>query len=153
MQQYQEMNLAKMTRTCERIPQKRQMSWTGISRDLRFMVGWLSIRWFEESFSLQFLCFDSCFPRLWKFLVTFGIATFIERNLHLFPVELTIYYARFLGSYVFFQSITCQRTGLLLKEEIFVTNIPLAWTFAVFSSPEPKAQVSFCHSAPSVVRP
>ena len=24
---------------------------------------------------------------------------------------------------------------------------------AIFSSPEPKAQVSYCHSAPSVVRP
>ena len=27
------------------------------------------------------------------------------------------------------------------------------WSWSFFSSPEPKAQVSYCHSAPSVVRP
>ena len=29
----------------------------------------------------------------------------------------------------------------------------LIWPRSIFSSPEPKAQVSYCHSAPSVVRP
>ena len=52
MHQCQEMNLAQMTRTYEIILQKRQLSC--------FMVGWS----FEVSFSLQFLCVDSCFPRL-----------------------------------------------------------------------------------------
>ena len=42
--------------------------------------------------------------------VTFGIATSFERNLLLYPVELAIYYSRFSGSFVFFLSITCQRT-------------------------------------------
>ena len=39
---------------------------------------------------------------------------------------------------------------LMLK--IFVSDAWLA-PCIVFSSPEPKAQVSYCHSAPSVVRP
>ena len=99
----------------------------------RFMVGWLSIWWFEVPLSLQFLCFDSCFPRLWKFFVTFGISTSFEWNLRLFPVDLAIYYAGILGSFVFFLSIICQRTWLLLKEEIFVINIPLARSFTVFT--------------------
>ena len=55
----------------------------------------------------QVLCFDSCFPRLWKFFVTFGIAASFRRKFHLFPVELTIYYAWFSESFVFFLSITC----------------------------------------------
>ena len=32
-------------------------------------------------------------------------------------------------------------------------NLIQLWTKSVFSSPEPKARVSYCHSAPSVVRP
>ena len=39
MQQYQEKNLPKMTRTCEIILQKRQLSYTDISRDLRINGG------------------------------------------------------------------------------------------------------------------
>ena len=39
MQQCQEMNLAQMTRTCERIPQKRHLSCKGIARDLRIYSG------------------------------------------------------------------------------------------------------------------
>ena len=34
----------------------------------------------------------------------------------------------------FFLSIICQRTGLLLKEDMFVSNIPLARTLTVFTS-------------------
>ena len=33
------------------------------------------------------------------------------------------------------------------------SNIPSSPAYGVFSSPEPKARVSYCHSAPSVVRP
>ena len=33
------------------------------------------------------------------------------------------------------------------------TSTSVCWVSLVFSSPEPKAQVSYCHSAPSVVRP
>ena len=39
MQQYEEKNLAKMTRTCESILQKRQLLRTEISRDLRINGG------------------------------------------------------------------------------------------------------------------
>ena len=38
----------------------------------------------------------------------------------------------------------------LFLGSIFTSN---DWTDVLFSSPEPKAQVSYCHSAPSVVRP
>ena len=133
MQQYQEMNLAKwqgLAKESYRSNNCRVRVFPGI---YGFMVGWLSIWRFEVPFSLQFLCFDSCFPRLWKFFVNFGIATSFERNIHIFPVELTIYYARFSGSFVFFLSITFQRTVILLEEEIFVINIPLARTFTVFT--------------------
>ena len=108
-----------MTRTCERILQKWQLSCTSISQDLRIYGGLIVDLMIWSSLSLQFLCFDSCFPQLWEFFVTFEITASFERNIHLFPVELTIYYARFSRSFVFFLPITCQRTGLLLKEEIF----------------------------------
>ena len=42
MQQCQEMNLAHMTRTYERIIQKRQLSCKGIDRDLR-IYGWFIV--------------------------------------------------------------------------------------------------------------
>ena len=42
----------------------------------------------------------------------------------------------------------------LLCAKITIDNLSLQISFsAIFSSPEPKAQVSYCHSAPSVVRP
>ena len=96
----------KMTRTCEESYRSENCRVRIFSGIYGFMVGWLLIWWFENSFSFQLLCFDSCFPRWWKYFVTFGIATSFEGNLHLFPVELTIYYARFSERFVFFLSIT-----------------------------------------------
>ena len=40
-----------------------------------------------------------------------------------------------------------------ILERIFVGGIVNIRNECLFSSPEPKAQVSYCHSAPSVVRP
>ena len=42
MQHYLEMNLAQITRTCERILQNRQFSCKGIAWDLR-IYGWLVV--------------------------------------------------------------------------------------------------------------
>ena len=71
MQQYREINLSKMTRTCSlhfSLALEAYRSDTCLVRVLpgiyEFMVGWLSTRrqiWFEVPFSLQFVCFDSCF--------------------------------------------------------------------------------------------
>ena len=128
------MNLVKMTRKSGRIIRKRQLSDGYCPGIYGFMTDWLSIWWFEVPFSLQFLCFDSCFPRLRRFFVIFWIATSFKRNIHLFPVELAIYCARFSGSVVFFLSSTRLRTWLLLKEEFFVINILLARTLLVFTN-------------------
>ena len=52
-------------------------------------------------------------------------ATSSKRNCHLFLVEI--------GNFMFFLSIICQITGLLLNKDIFVVNILLARTFTVFT--------------------
>ena len=79
-------------------------------------------------FAVPFLCilfwFWFMLSAIMKVFVTFRIATYFERNLHLFQVELAIYYARFFVSFVFFLSIPYQRTGLLLKEDIFSSILP-----------------------------
>ena len=43
--------------------------------------------------------------------------------------------------------------GLYLLNYQVLENKKKTLEVAIFSSPEPKAQVSYCHSAPSVVRP
>ena len=99
-----------MTRIFERILQKRKLSciqwYCPGSTDL------CCVDCRSDALKFPFLCsvcvlihvcvFDSCFLRLWKFFVTFGIATSFEQNLQLFPIELAIYYARLSGSFVFF---------------------------------------------------
>ena len=148
MRQYPEMNLAKMTRTCERILQKRQLASTSIVRDL-WMNGWLivDLMIWSSLFLTVFLWFDLCFPCVRKLFVTFGIATSFERNLHLFPVKFKhilfhIYISSrtgvllrtIFGKFCLFLSINCQKTGLL---EIFVSNIRLARSFTVFPNWSP----------------
>ena len=126
------MNLAKITRTCESILHKRLTDSTGIIPDPRIYVGFIFDPIFCRSLFFAVFVFDSCFPRLWKFFVTLGIATFFTRNLHIFLVLLTIYYARFSGSFVFFLSKTCQKIWLLIKEDILSWIFPLHELFNVF---------------------
>ena len=60
------------------------------------MKGGLSISWFEFLFTWQFLCFDSCFQRLWTNLVFWGIATSFSRNLPYFESNWRFITHRFL---------------------------------------------------------
>ena len=84
IQQYYEKNLAKMTRTCGRILQYRQLSCVGNAWNSRIYGGLIV----NSMISKYFLFAVLCFPLFWKFSLLFGIATSFKRNLHLFPVEL-----------------------------------------------------------------
>ena len=97
------------------------------------MTGWLLIWWFYVPFSLQFCVLINVFSDYKSFSLPFGLQHPLSYVSTFFPVELTIYNARFSESIVFSLSINCQRTELLLKEKIFVINIPLVRTFTVFT--------------------
>ena len=124
------MNLSNMTRKCGIILRDRQLSCTGISRNL----------WRVDCRSD-----DLKFPFLLSFCVLIHIfldcesCSFLLGSQHplskiaLFPVEIAIYYARFSGRFVFFLSIICQRTGLMLNEKKNVINFPLVRTLKVFT--------------------
>ena len=122
-----------MTRTYDIIPQKRPMSCKGIVRDLRIYGGlivdlmiWSNL--FFAGFMIWFLF--SAIIKVFRY--------FWDRNIlwAKYPPISGItgdYYAGFSGSFVFFLSITCQRTGLLLKKRFFVIDIPLARHFTGFT--------------------
>ena len=104
-----------------------------IARDLRIYGGLIVALVIWSSIFFAVFVFWFMFSAIVRFFVTFGIAISFERNLRPFPIELASYYPGFSGSSLFFLSITCQRAGLLLKDEIFVINIPLVRSFTVFT--------------------
>ena len=114
-----------MTRTCESILQKRQLSCTDISRDLRIYGGLIVDLMVWSSFFFAVFVFWFMFSAIVKVFCYFWDRNILWAKSPPISCRTDDFYARFSKGFVFFLSITCQRTGLLLKEEIFVINIPL----------------------------
>ena len=126
---------SKMSKTCEKILQKPKLSCTGISRVLLIYVGltvdlmiWSSlffavfVFWFIFSAIVEVFCYFWDRSILWVNSPPIPGRTgdLLSTNFRNFCV-------------FFFQSIICQRTGSLLKEEFFDIGIPHARTFTVLT--------------------